>query len=94
MQSTKLPALIPLEQAFAKLCTPTQTAFFFGVLLSPAELSSLRNRWSAVQMLVRGATQRQVRDVLKVSIATASRTARAIRTDSEIIKKFLDSSRL
>lgn len=72
-----------LEDALLAVRTREEAQVFLEALLTPYEQASCRNRWSAFQLILAGATQRSVRDQLKVSIATASRSARVIHEEPE-----------
>lgn len=48
-------------------------------MLTPAERKDLWERWSIVDMLFRGNSQREIRDKLKVSISKVTRGSRELQ---------------
>ena len=48
-------------------------------LLTPAERKDLWERWCIVDMLLRGNSQREIRDKLKVSISKVTRGSRELQ---------------
>lgn len=48
-------------------------------LLSPSEVEVLGERWEIVKMLAAGASQRDVRDRLRVGVATVSRGSKQLK---------------
>jgi TrpR family transcriptional regulator, trp operon repressor len=77
---------IRLETALARLRSSAEAGALLQVLLSPHEMATLHKRWAVFQMLLNGATQRSVRDEVGVSIATASRAARAVRPAKKLMQ--------
>ena len=77
--------LIELEKALAVLRTPEEARQFLEALMTPTEIASVRNRWFAMQLALRGTSQRSIRHGLNISIATASRYARATRDHSSVL---------
>lgn len=57
-------------------------------LLSPAERRDIAERWQIVKHLIAGRTQREVRDLINVSIATVTRGAREVRYGNGALQKF------
>jgi len=57
-------------------------------LLTPAEHDELARRWQIVRRLIEGATQRKVKEELKVSIATVTRGSRELKYGKGIFQKF------
>ncbi|MBI2092249.1 MAG: trp operon repressor [Deltaproteobacteria bacterium] len=57
-------------------------------LLTPSEYKELAKRWQIVKKLIEGATQREIRNELKVSIATVTRGSREIQYGNGVFKKF------
>ena len=58
-------------------------------LLTPNERKAVSERWQIVKFLLRGKTQREVRDKLKVSIAKVTRGSSVLQYGSGAFKKFL-----
>ena len=56
-------------------------------LLTPNELQAIAERWQIVKLLLKGTTQRDVRDTLKVAIATVSRGARVVHHGEGTLKR-------
>jgi Trp operon repressor len=67
---------------------------FLQLLLTPQELNALRHRWQAFQLSLAGHSQREIRDTLGVSIATATRAARVVRESPEIVEMILRQGKL
>lgn len=59
-------------------------------LLTPAEHEELAKRWQIVKQLIQGVPQREVRDKLKVSIATVTRGSRELQYGNGIFQKFCE----
>ena len=57
-------------------------------ILSPLELEDVVKRWQIVKRLIEGASQREIRDELGVSIATITRGSREIQYGNGIFNKF------
>ena len=62
---------------------------FLKVLLTPQEIEEFEKRWQILQLLDEGYPQREVRQMVGVSIATVSRGAKELRNASEMLQKFL-----
>ena len=58
-----------------------------SALLTPQEYGEIVKRWQIVRLLMKGATQRAVRDELNVSIATVTRGAREVRYGTGIFHR-------
>lgn len=69
-----------LLRVLAHLRDPEAIQNLVNDLLTPAELKSVGERWSIVNHLAAGRTQREVRDELGVAIATVSRGAHQLRS--------------
>jgi Trp operon repressor len=61
-----------------------------SALLTPQEYKELINRWQIVKRLIKGETQRKIRDSLNVSIATVTRGAREVKYGSGIFHRLYD----
>lgn len=48
-------------------------------LLTPSEVDAIRERWEIVKLLRAGRSQREVRDLLGVGVATVSRGSRQLK---------------
>lgn len=60
----------------------------FNELLSPQEYEVLILRWQIVKMLIEGVPQREIRDTLKVSIATVTRGSRELKYGKGAFQKY------
>lgn len=76
---------VSLEAALVAVRSPSEGAAFLLTLMTPKEISTFRHRWDAIQLASGGATQREIRDALGVSIATATRAAHAARENEKTI---------
>lgn len=75
-----------LWTAIATAKNASEVRDLMAALLTPAEVDELSRRWQIVKNLIQGKSQREVRDVVGVSIATVERGAREIRQDKKILK--------
>ena len=64
----------------------------FSGLFTQNELETLTKRWRILQMLNKGATQRQIATELNVSLCKVTRGARVIK-ENKLIANFLNESR-
>lgn len=64
-----------------------EAAEFIQCLLTPSERRKVAERWQVVKRLVKGETHREVRDALKVGIATVSRGARELKYGNGAFQK-------
>ena len=76
------------NRLIASAKNPAEVAELFHTLLTPAEYEEFSNRWQIIKLLQEGSTQRDVRDRLKVSIATVTRGARELKYGSGILQRF------
>lgn len=65
-----------------------EAGLMLGALLTPAEYEGTARRWQIMKGLIRGATQRDIRDSLKVSIATITRGSRELKYGNGIFQRF------
>ncbi|MGJ5175924.1 Trp family transcriptional regulator [Bradyrhizobium oligotrophicum] len=75
-----------LVATLACLTTDTDRRQFLTALLSPAEIRKVSHRWMAISLLLDGRSQREVRNMAKVSIATVSRAARQVDTHGALFR--------
>lgn len=85
--------LVSLEAALVAVNSPSEAAAFLQTLTTPKEITTFRHRWDAIQLALGGATQREVRDALGVSIATATRSAHAARENGNSISTLSERAR-
>lgn len=67
-----------LSEALLSLRTPQEVKAFLEDLCTPAELEAMVDRWRVAQLLDRGYTYRDIRDLTEVSVTTVGRVARFI----------------
>lgn len=85
--------LLPLEEALSSRLSAAETVAFLQLLLTRQELKAFRHRWQAFQLTLAGHSQREIRDILGVSIITAARAARVARDSPEIVEMVLSKNR-
>lgn len=68
-----------ISRVFALARTEKEIEGLLIDLLTPAERDALAERWQIIKRLLKGKTQREIRDELQVSIATVSRGSAALR---------------
>ena len=78
--------MLTLSDALTNL-TKDEARKFLQALLTPREIRSFEHRWAAVQLVLSGETQRAVGSKLRISVATASRAARAATTNWQMFEK-------
>ncbi|MBI2343140.1 MAG: transcriptional regulator [Deltaproteobacteria bacterium] len=71
--------------------TPEEVGEILNELLTPYERDSIAERWQIVQLLLEGRSQRDVRDILHVAIATVSRGARVLKYGRGTLQKKYES---
>ena len=59
-----------------------------NALLTPDEYAEISKRWQIVKQLIAHVPQREIRDVLKVSIATVTRGSRELQYGNGTFQKF------
>ncbi len=79
-----------LDHLFSITKNDAELDVLLRALLTPAEYVEIVMRWQIVKMLIEGRTQRQIRDLLGVSIATVTRGARELKYGSGILLKCYD----
>ena len=79
-----------LENALVAIQSNREAAAFLKAMLTPHEAAAFQNRWQALELRLAGVTQRDICRKLGISIATASRSARVLRTQSQIVQTLLD----
>lgn len=67
-----------LSEAFVSLDSPAEARAFLEDLCTPAELEAMIDRWRVAQLLDRGLSYRDIRDLTSVSVTTIGRVARFI----------------
>lgn len=68
-----------LAELFSSIRSQKEMEEFITDLFTPAERKDLWERWSIVDMLFRGNSQRDIRDRLKVSISKVTRGSRELQ---------------
>ena len=85
--------VISFEAAIVAISTLGEAKDFVAALLTPAEIDVFSHRWAAFQLSLAGATQREIRDALGVSIATASRSARVVRERGSVVSQIVKQAK-
>lgn len=65
-----------LSEALLSLESPREVREFLEDLCTPAELEAMVDRWRVAQLLDKGFSYRDIRDITKVSVTTIGRVAR------------------
>lgn len=69
-----------------RLSTREERQAFLEALLTPQEIEEFGRRWRILQLLDQGYPQRDVQQMVKVSIATVSRGAKELKYGSQLFK--------
>jgi len=67
-----------LYEAIAQLKTADEAQEFFHDLCSPAEISSMADRWRVVEPIIAGTPYRKIYEDTGVSVTTVGRIARCV----------------
>ena len=67
-----------LSEALLALETPQEVRRFLEDLCTPAEIEAMVDRWRVAQLLDRGLSYRDIRELTEVSVTTIGRVARFI----------------
>ena len=67
-----------LSEALLALKTPQEVRSFLEDLCTPAEIEAMVDRWRVAQLLDRGLSYRDIRELTEVSVTTIGRVARFI----------------
>ena len=62
---------------------------FFKELLTESEIETLSKRWRILDLLARGATQRDIAKELKVSLCKVTRGAKILKDKDSILANYL-----
>ena len=65
---------------------------FFGCILSPKEYQEIITRLQIFKMIREGYTQRQIKDHLKIGLATVSRGTQEVKEHEIVFKKLFSAS--
>lgn len=79
-----------LSEALLSLRTPQEVVEFLEDLCTPAELEAMVDRWRVAQLLDRGYTYRDIRDLTEVSVTTIGRVARFMERGNGGYRTVLD----
>jgi uncharacterized protein YerC len=77
--------MVSLEAAFLNVQSRGEVTALLRTILTPGEIQQCRIRWKACQMSASQATQRAISKTLKISVATATRAAKATRENHRIV---------
>lgn len=69
-------AAVSLSQAIHKLENADAIKRFIEDLCTPSEIEAMVDRWRVAQMLDKGLSYREIRDLTEVSVTTIGRVAR------------------
>jgi TrpR-related protein YerC/YecD len=67
-----------LSEALLALQTSQEVRLFLEDLCTPAEIEAMVDRWRVVQLLDKGLSYRDIRELTEVSVTTIGRVARFI----------------
>ena len=79
-----------LSEAFLALRTAGEARDFLEDLCTPAELEAMVDRWRVAQLLDRGLSYREIRELTNVSVTTIGRVARFIELGNGGYRRLLD----
>ena len=79
-----------LSEALLSLETTQEVREFLEDLCTPAELEAMVDRWRVAQLLDKGFTYRDIRDLTEVSVTTIGRVARFMERGSGGYRTALD----
>lgn len=65
-----------LSEALLTLKTPLEVKQFLEDLCTPAEIEAMVDRWRVAQLVARGNSYRDIREITGVSVTTIGRVAR------------------
>ena len=69
-------AAASLSEALLSLRTPDEVRLFLEDLCTPAEIEAMVDRWRVAQLLEKGLSYREIREITEVSVTTVGRVAR------------------
>jgi len=69
-------AATSLSEALLTLRTPEEVRLFLEDLCTPAEIEAMVDRWRVAQLLEKGLSYREIREITEVSVTTVGRVAR------------------
>lgn len=62
---------------------------FFKELLTESEIETLSKRWRILELLVQGATQREIAKELQVSLCKVTRGAKILKDKDSVLAQYL-----
>lgn len=83
-------AAASLSEALLSLRRPEEVKLFLEDLCTPAEIEAMVDRWRVAQLLDKGHSYREIRDLTEVSVTTIGRVARFIEMGSGGYRLALD----
>jgi len=89
-QSDLRTAARTLSEALLSLQTPQEIREFLEDLCTPAELEAMVDRWRVAQLLDRGYSYRDIREMTEVSVTTIGRVARFLELGAGGYRTALD----
>lgn len=69
-------AAMSLSEALLSLKTTEEVKLFLEDLCTPAEIEAMVDRWRVAQLLEKGHSYREIRELTEVSVTTIGRVAR------------------
>ena len=79
-----------LSEALLSLQSPQEIREFLEDLCTPAELEAMVDRWRVAQLLDRGYSYRDIREMTEVSVTTIGRVARFLELGAGGYRTALD----
>lgn len=79
-----------LCELFAAIETSKEADMLLRDILTPQEIESLSERWQLVQLLANGVSQRDIADMLPVSISKVTRGSRVLQYGTGGFRMFLE----
>lgn len=91
-------AALSLSEALLCLESTEEVKLFMEDLCTPAEIEAMVDRWRVVQLLEKGFTYREIRDLTEVSLTTIGRVARFMELGAGgyrlVLERLKDETRL
>ena len=84
-------AAVSLSEAINNLDDPQAVKQFMEDLCTPAEIEAMVDRWRVAQLLDKGLSYREIRDLTEVSVTTIGRVARFMEFGEGGYRLALDS---
>jgi len=79
-----------ISNALQNLATKEEVSAFLNELLTNSEIQTLSKRWRILHLLKKGKTQREISQLLGVSLCKVTRGAKIIKDKKSIVNKTLE----